>query len=100
MVRKSIEGTLTNIKLSDDNQLIQSLIDTTYQTNAGEGHICLYNVNHTKDLTVTVSVYDTVKPAHMVLEELVEWAEKHDTDLVERIERMALDMSWNTKHPL
>lgn len=98
MVQKSIQGTLTDIKLSDDNKIIQSLIDSTLEMNAGDAHINLFNVNHTKDLTVVVSVYDTVKPSNMVLDELLEWAEKHDQELVERIERMALDMSWNKEN--
>lgn len=78
--------------------MIQSLIKTTLEMNAGAGHMAMYNVNHTKDLTVVVSVYDTMKPANMVLDELMEWAEVNDPTLVERIERISLDMSWNEGH--
>lgn len=86
--------------MGDDNKIIRNLIDSTLKLNAGDAHIAMHNVNRTKDLTAVVSVYDGVKPAHIVLEELLKWADRNDSDLFERIERMQQDMSWNDQHPV
>lgn len=53
-----------------------------------------------KGLTAVISVYDQQKPAHMVLEELYEWAEINNGKVEELIEKMSNDMDWNEENPV
>jgi hypothetical protein len=70
------------------------------QLGATDGHFTANNMEHTKGLTGVVSIYDGIKPAHMVLEELHEWAEKHNEEVKSLIEKIENDMSWNDKNPV
>ena len=76
-------------------KLIQSLANDLQKLNASEGHAMMHNINRTQGLTAVVSVYDQVKPSHMVLDELYEWAETHSPELMKKIGEIALDMNWN-----
>lgn len=61
---------------------------------AAESHITYQNIEKKKGRTAVVGVYENIKPPHMVLEELYEWAEEHDDQLRQRIEQLETDMSW------
>ena len=61
-----------------------------------EAHMTAENIHNEEGTTAVLSVYKGVKPSHMVLEELYEWAEeKGDQTLVDKIEELGNDMSWN-----
>lgn len=64
---------------------------------ATDAHFTAENVLHTQNLTSVVSVYDNIKPAHMVLAELTEWAENNNKEVFEKIKSLQKDMSWNPK---
>ncbi|MGC6589081.1 hypothetical protein ACPV3A_29570 [Paenibacillus sp. Dod16] len=65
--------------------------------NAGVGHVTMENIENKEGLTAVISVYDNQKPAHLVLEELYQWAEKNNEEVKHLIEKMEQDMSWNSK---
>lgn len=67
---------------------------------AKNGHFTMNNIKHTKDLTAVLSVYDGVKPAHMILEELYDWAEENSPEVKELILTLEKDMNWNEKNPV
>lgn len=62
-------------------KLIFGLVDQLKKLDATDGHYTIHNIEHTKGLTSVVSVYDGIKPAHMVLSELYEWAEENNEEL-------------------
>lgn len=66
--------------------LILGLANDVLKLNAGEGHIMLNNIRHTENLTAVISVYDRVKPSHIVLDELYEWAEVNSPEVVKKIQ--------------
>lgn len=55
---------------------IRILIKQMKALNATNVHFTAENVFETQNLTSVLSVYDSIKPAHMVLDELSEWAER------------------------
>lgn len=67
---------------------------------ANSGHMQLNNIRHTKDLTAVVSVYKGIKPSHMVITELYDWASEHNQEVKNLIETIASDMSWNEDNPV
>jgi hypothetical protein len=81
-------------------ETIFDLADQVKQLGAGDGHITANNIRHTKGLTSVVSVYDNIKPAHMVLDELYEWAENNNEEVKLLIEKIENDMSWNEENPV
>jgi hypothetical protein len=81
-------------------KVIFSLVDQMNQLNAPEAHFTANNIKHTKGLTSVISVYNQQKPAHMVLEELYEWAENNNEEVKELIEKLSNDMSWNEENPV
>lgn len=86
-------------KSSEANTILH-LADQVKEMNAADGHMCMNNIQHTSGITAVISVYNGIKPSHMVLDKLYEWAEKNDTDLKNRIEKMEKDMSWNDENPV
>lgn len=83
-----------------EHKVIFELADKVKETGATDGHFTMNNVKHTKGLTAVISVYDNVKPAHMVLEELYEWSKIHNQEVQELIESIEKDMLWNEKNPI
>lgn len=76
------------------------LADQLKQVNGTDIHFAANNIRHTKGLTSVVSVYNNIKPANKVLDELYEWAEKNDVSLKARIKEIERDMSWNEENPV
>ncbi len=79
---------------------IFGLVDQAKKLGAEDVHFTANNIQHTKDLTSVVSVYNGIKPAHMVLSELYEWAEENNEELRSLIEKIESDMSWNEENPV
>lgn len=78
-------------------EIIKKLAAQVQEINAGVGHMKLENIEKTQGLTAVISVYDNQKPAHMVLDELYEWAEENNAEVKALIEKLEQDMSWNSK---
>lgn len=76
-------------------EIIKSLTKQVKDMGAKEGHIKIENIEKTQGLTAVISVYQDQKPAHMVLEELYEWAEENSEEVKLLIEKLDQDMSWN-----
>lgn len=83
-----------------DANIVLNLANQVKDLGAGDGHISINNIKHTKGLTALISVYDGIKPSHMVLEELYEWAEKNNEEVKLLIEKIETDMSWNEENPV
>lgn len=81
-------------------KIVFGLVDQVKKIGATDGHFTANNIQHTKGLTSVVSVYDGVKPAHMVLSELKEWAEESNEDVKCLIEKIENDMTWNEENPV
>jgi hypothetical protein len=81
-------------------KVIFSLVDQMKQLGAPEAHLTANNIKYTKGLTAVISIYDQQKPAHMVLEELYEWAENNNKEVKELIEKLSDDMDWNKENPV
>ncbi|GIN67093.1 hypothetical protein FKN04_13045 [Bacillus glycinifermentans] len=81
-------------------KLIFKLVDQMKQLEAPEAHFTANNIKHTKGLTAVVSVYDQQKPAHLVLEELYEWAEDNNIEVKNLIDKFSKDMGWNEENPV
>lgn len=77
-------------------ELLKSLAKQVTKMNAGVGHVKLENIEKKQGLTAVVSVYDNQKPAHMVLDELYEWAENNNEEVKLLIEKLEQDMTWNS----
>ena len=61
-----------------------------------EAHITANNIHNEEGTTAVLSVYKGVRPSHMVLDELYEWGEEMGNQaLVDKIEELGCDMSWN-----
>ncbi|MCD7911076.1 hypothetical protein KC480_05990 [Bacillus velezensis] len=81
-------------------KLIFKLVDQMKKLGAPQAHFTANNIKHTKGLTSVIAVYDQQKPAHMVLQELYEWAEENNMEVKELIEKLSNDMDWNEKNPV
>lgn len=81
-------------------KIVFGLVDQVKKLNADDGHFTANNIQHTKGLTSVISVYDGIKPAHMVLSELYEWAEVNNEEVKNLIEKIESDMSWNEENPV
>ncbi|AYJ76377.1 hypothetical protein BSP12_191 [Bacillus phage BSP12] len=82
-------------------KLVFKLVDDMQEVGASQGHACFNNTRHTKGLTAVLGVYNQEKPAHMVVEELLEWAVKNDKpEIVDLIKELQQDMSWNEENPI
>lgn len=82
----------------DKNEIviIKNLVKQVQELNAGVAHLQLSNIEGIQGMTAIISVYDGQKPAHMVLDELVQWAEGRGMHmLIEKIEQLEQDMEWN-----
>lgn len=88
------------LQLNQPKNISLILADELHKAGATDIHFKAHNIRHTKGITSVVSVYDNVKPANMVLDELYAWAEKHDESLIQRIEALDRDMSWNDDNPV
>lgn len=78
-----------------EEKTIRVLADALQETGSESVVFNANNIFNTNGLTASIAVYNSIKPAQDILDELVEWAEKHDPKLVERIETIKTDMSWN-----
>lgn len=76
---------------------IDLLTKSMKELKATDVHFTAENVLKTQNLTSVVSVYDNIKPAHKVLEELKEWAENNHGEMFKKIHSLEKDMSWNPK---
>lgn len=74
---------------------IKELAKQVTELRAGYGHMQLDNFEGNQGLTAVLSVYDNQKPAHVVLDELYEWAEQNNEEVKLLIEKLEVDMSWN-----
>lgn len=81
-------------------KIVFGLVDQVKKLGAADGHFTANNIQHTKGLTSVVSVYDGIKPAHMVLLELYEWAEGNNEEVKNLIEKIESDMTWNEENPV
>lgn len=79
---------------------ISALVNLQKKLGSKTGHFVAHNIYETKGLTAVTSVYDNIKPAHMVLEELYEWAQENNEEVMLLIERLESDMSWNKENPV
>lgn len=78
-------------------KLLKTLLKQVTDMDAAVGHVKLENIEKKEGLTAVISVYDNHKPAHMVLEELYEWAEQNNEEVKQLIEKLEQDMNWNSK---
>jgi hypothetical protein len=76
---------------------VEILVTQMKKLNATDAHFTLENIHETQNLTAVVSIYDKLKPDHMVVAELVAWSEENDPELEKRIQAIRNDMSWNPK---
>ncbi|GAK41928.1 hypothetical protein TCA2_4420 [Paenibacillus sp. TCA20] len=83
--------------MSQEGQVIKHLVEQMKALNADNAHTQLQNIEQTQGLTVVISIYDNLKPAHEVLDELYEWAEENNEEVKELIEQLEQDMSWNAE---
>ncbi|APZ82641.1 hypothetical protein HWB07_gp129 [Bacillus phage vB_BsuM-Goe3] len=82
-------------------KLVFKMVDDMQEVGASEGHACFNNILRTKGITAVLGVYNQQKPAHMVIEELLDWAVKNDKpEIVDLIEELQQDMSWNEGNPI
>ncbi|PLC14213.1 hypothetical protein BV582_21850 [Bacillus paralicheniformis] len=79
-------------------KLIFKFVDQMKKLETSQVHFTANNIKHTKGLTSVISVYDQQKPAHMVLQELYEWAEENNKEVKELIEKLSNDMQWNEEN--
>lgn len=82
------------------DKVIKNLAKQVKDLGAGSGHFGLYNIQHTKGLTAVISIYDGIKPANVILDELYEWAENNNEEVKLLIEKLEKDMSWNEENPV
>jgi len=82
------------------DKVILSLAKQVQELKAGSGHFTINDIKHTKGLTAVISVYDGVKPANMIIDELYEWAEENNEEVKLLIEKLENDMSWNEENPV
>lgn len=58
-------------------------------------HFNMFNALGKQDVTLTVSVVYEIKPAHLVLDELIDWLSKtKNHEVLEKIEALQEDMSF------
>ncbi|MCY8466427.1 hypothetical protein [Bacillus atrophaeus] len=81
-------------------KLIFKFVDQMKKLETPQVHFTANNIKNTKGLTSVISVYDQQKPAHMVLEELYEWADNNNKEVKELIDKLRSDMGWNEKNPV
>lgn len=56
--------------------------------NAETAHITFKELDHDPNVTAVMSVYNGVKPSHVVLEQLYEWAETFNPIVVRKIDEL------------
>lgn len=81
-------------------EVIFPIVEGLKKREATDGHFNMNNIQHTKGLTAVVSVYENIKPAHMVLKELYSWAEANNEEVKELIDTLKKDMTWNEDNPV
>ena len=67
---------------------LEGLIETTIKMNAETAHIVAGDFEQYPKVTTVTSVYNGVKPSHVVLEELYEWAKEFDPIIVKKIDEL------------
>lgn len=75
--------------------LIDSLSQMSEKLGSSENHILSKDINGKKDTFGVISYYSGVKPSHLVLEELYEWAEENNKEVKELIEKLSEDLSFS-----
>lgn len=74
---------------------VESLYEQMKELEASEIHFQIESIFGNKQATAVISVYDGVKPAHKVLEELYYWAqENQNQELLDKIEEISEDLSF------
>lgn len=86
--------------MKEEVRIILKLVEKMKNLEASDGHFTMANVTHTKGITAVLSVYDNIKPAQMILEELYEWAEHNNKEVKELIDKLKEDMTWNEENPV
>ena len=67
------------------DEMAKNLKKVAEETNAREIHITRENIQGDNDLTIVMSAYKGIKPAHIVLNELYEWAERNNLEVARMI---------------
>jgi len=67
---------------------LHGLIETALAVNAETAHIVREQHEEHPSVTTVVSVYNGVKPSHVVLDELYKWAEEFNPIVVRKIDEL------------
>lgn len=79
----------------DQTKVIKMLYEQSKELEATDAHFTAYKIFHDEQATGVFSVYQGVKPAHMVLAEIIELAEENkDQDLLDMIQAITEDISF------
>ncbi|TCI25273.1 hypothetical protein EVJ32_10760 [Exiguobacterium sp. SH5S4] len=67
---------------------LDGLVETTIKMNAETAHVISSGYKQHPEVTTVTSVYNGVKPSHVVLEELYEWAKEFNPIVVKKIDEL------------
>ncbi len=75
--------------------MVQSIYHDMEKIGSPGAHYNIFGALGKKGVTVCVSVYNQVKPDHLILSDLIEWLEsKKNTDVLKKIEVLAEDLTF------
>lgn len=69
-------------------EMATTLIKIANETNAAEVHISTEKIEAEDGIAIVMSAYKGVKPAHIVLNEVYEWAEQNNVEVAQMIRDM------------
>lgn len=74
---------------------IRTLYDQTKELHAGSAHFAIHRPFKDQTATAVISIYDGEKPDHIILAELIDWAEKNNKDdVLDFIHKSAVDLTF------
>lgn len=73
----------------DIASLISNMKKQSKLLGAAEVHVVSGQLDGEEHSTAVISVYDGVKPSHIILDELYEWAEENNKEVAEKIEQLS-----------
>lgn len=80
---------------SATSNMVKTMYEQTKMLGAGESHVVATKIFKDENATSVFSVYDGVKPSHMVLDELCDWAEENGKqEVLRKITDLANDLSF------
>lgn len=89
---------MNNGSKSNENQLlnmVQAIYHDMEKIGSSGAHYNIFGALGKKDVTVCVSVYNQVKPDHLILSDLIKWLEStKNTDVLKKIEVLSEDLTF------